>query len=1141
MSLEEKRALLATLLELRRAAALPEFPLSPNQEAIWLLSQLDPESPAYHVVTPLRILSPVDRQALAAALREAHHRHAILGAALDPRGGAPVWVREGHPELPLRVIDARGAEGEELRSLALAEARAPFDLQRGPFARAALITTAPADHVLVLTFHHLVVDGASTVRIVDELFEAYGAFASGGRPALPPVLIDYPDFVDWQARLVASPEGERLRAFWLGRLAGELPILDLPRDGPVPPNRTLRGSSVPVELDEELSRGVARLAAAERVTPYVVLLAVYDVLLYRHTGVPDVVVGTPFSGRTRPGFEGVVGPCLNPLPLRTDLSGNPTLRELLGRVRETVAEALDHQDYPFPLLVRELVRDRDASRSPVFQAVFNLFRPRTRTLVAAGTAPGAPEARLRAGGLLLAPYEVPQQEGQFELALELFQAGPHFSGTLRYADPLVPRRVAELLARRFRFLLGEVLRDPEQRIGDVALVPEEERARARRRPAAVRALAGAGTRAARLEEAFARVVASQPGATAVRWRGRSWSYAGLAAAVDRVRRTLRARAPGAWRVALVLPTDPRAIAGALGALSAGCAYVPLETSQAPERLHHLLRTAGVEVALFDPAVPGLDRWIAEAGATPLPFPLDAVAGGEDGDPTAPDPAATPADPVATPADAVRPSAGPPRAPAPDDLAYVLFTSGSTGRPKGVMQSHRNVLRHIRNYATALGLGPDDRLSLLAAHAFDAAIMDVYGALTTGATLCIYDLAAQPLHELPRWIEAEGITVLHCTPTLFRALAAEGLPARAGAVRYVVFGGEELARRDVELALEAFPRAVVVNGYGPSESTLAAQYFVDRTTELVGTGVPIGSAVDGIELLLLDDDGRPTPVAGEIGIRGSHIALGYLGAPELDARSFLPDPDGGDRRIYRSGDLGRLRPDGLLEFVGRRAGLVKIRGFRIELAEVEAALVADPAVAEAAVLPATQTGCLPAGASGDRLVAFVVPARRESASPGPLDSGALREALARALPAYMLPARFVVVEAIPRTPNGKVDRHALAALDPGAGAVPAGSGAPETWLESLIARIWRELLELDAVGMDDNFYDLGGHSMLALRAVARIEAETGVRIDPRELTYQTARQLAESCAERMAVSSRVGERRRRGVRYRILRALGVGRG
>ena len=1142
MTLEEKRALLATLLQ-RREVVEParSFPLSHGQRALWLLSMLDPESPAFHVVCPIRIRSVVDPRALREALQLVHERHAVLNAGLEIRDGDPVLVPGRFREVDFRVVDVAGDSDESLLARATDECRAPFDYTRGPFFRAALFTRAPDDHAFVFTVHHLIADGHAMTVLVDDIFAAYEALSRGVHPALPPLQSQYVDFVRWQERYLDSPAAAADRDFWTRQCAGELPVIDLPRERPVPPTRTLRGGSVRVGLDAELSREVSAFGAVSHATTFAVLLAAYKVLLYRHTGTADVIVGTPFAGRSRPEFARMVGMCVNPLPLRTALDGNPSFRTVVERVRHTVADALDHQDFPFPLLVRALGRDNGSSRSPVFQAVFNLFRMPRNVPAMALTAPHLDQGRFRLGGLDVQALGIPQQEGQFELALELFPVEDRIVGMLRYNTDLVPRRFAEQLAERYPVLLESVLRHPDQPIGEVTVVREDAR------PIRVAPRAHASVPAfwdrqdTSLAAAFHDIARRQPGAIAVRSRGRSWTYAALERMVGAVARVIGTAAPENRTVGLALPTDVRAIASVLGTLAMGCAYVPLDPTWPDERLAFIARDARVGLVLHDPQRTGLANVMRTNGIPTIPLPeldsrLEPEADmGRGSRSTGGGSSSAAVSPRAAIADGGAGDGGTGRYGAsPDDVAYILYTSGSTGRPKGVVQSHRNVLRHIANYSRALGITPSDRLTLLTSFGFDAAVMDLFGALLNGATLCIYDLADEPLHGLPQWIADERITVYHSTPTLFRALAAQGFPAGMDAVRYVVLGGEEAVRRDAEIVREAFPAdCVLVNGYGPSECTVAAQCFIDRSVELVGTRLPIGTPVDGIELLLLEEDGRPTPVYGEIGIRGSHIALGYHGMTELTARSFLPDPDGGDRGIYRSGDLGRRRPDGLFEFVGRREGLVKIRGFRIELAEIEATLVAESGVQAAAVLPAGDDDAAATGPAEDRLVAFVVP------TPGTtLDAHALRQSLARTLPAYMIPARFVMLAAIPRTANGKVDRKVLRTLDPGPATTAPADDGPANPTEELVAEIWRELLGLDAIGMNDNFYDLGGHSMLAMRAVARIEKATGVRINPRELNFQTARQLAATCIERTASppaqSTRVGRR----VTNRLLRALGV---
>jgi amino acid adenylation domain-containing protein len=778
------------------------------------------------------------------------------------------------------------------------------------------------------------------------------------------------------------------------------------------------------------------------------LLAAFKVLLLRISGQDDVVVGSVVAGRDRAEIEGLIGFFVNTLVLRTDLSGDPTFRELLGRVREVAIGAYGHQDLPFEKLVEELNPERSLSHSPLFQVMMNFQN--------------APSGLLRLAGATVTPLRLRTVTTKFDLTAGIEDRGEEIGVSFRYNTDLFDASTVRWMLGHYRTLLEGIASDPDRHISRLPVLTETERIALSSQPNRVRptnAFVEFGQEEIEqsITERFEQQVRRYPSRIAVRSRSRThcWTYERLAREADRVARAiLELAGGGAQRIALLFEQDAPMVAAILGSLKAGKTYVPLDPSYPVERLAYMLQDSGATVILTNDQNLSLASSLG-AGRCPVAS-LDRLKPGSSG--------FTPAPPVG-----------------PETVAYVLYTSGSTGRPKGVVQNHRNVLHFMRAYTNGLHICANDRLSLLASYSFDAAVMDIFGALLNGATLCLWDVKTRGVAGLAEWLEKEEITILHAVPTVFRAFAGtlneqQGFPK----VRLVVLGGEEARRGDVELYRRHFPGdCLFVNGLGPTESTIALQYFLDHRTEIHRSTVPVGYAVDDTEILLLDPEGRATELCGEIGIRSPYVALGYWGQPEATQAAFLPDPDSGTRRIYRTGDLGRRLPEGTIQFLGRKDAQVKVRGHRIELGEIEETLAKHPSVRQAAVVLREQ-------APGDqRLFAYLV--RDGKRAPSVAE---LRVFLDRQLPDFMIPSSFVWLDSFPLTPSGKIDRKALPAPVLSRPELEDAFVAPRSAVEAKIARIWCEILGVERVGVHDNFFDLGGHSLLAAQLAARIEKQLG---------------------------------------------------
>jgi amino acid adenylation domain-containing protein len=1047
----EQRKLLALRLRMRNAnqpapAAEREggvFPLSFAQQRMWLLDRLEPGGTAYNLAFAWRLRGPLDAAVLERAVAEIVRRHEILRTRIEPRDGEPVQVVEPFRGPTLAIIDHPIPEPDreaEYQRLATEEMARPFDLAAGPLLRASLVRGGDRDHLFLWSIHHVAGDGWSTGIFGRELKALYEAFAAGRPSPLPPLPVQYGDHAVRQRERLSGDALARETEWWKAQLAGAPALLDLPTDRPRPAVRSDRGETLAFELPPEVAGRVDALARAEGATPFMVLLAAFQVLLARWSGEDDVLVGTPIANRTTADVEGLIGYFANTLVLRGDLSGDPTFRALLARVREATLDAYDHQELPFEKLVEELNPERSLSHTPLFQVAFVL-----QNLAAPSPITGQPmlgEARME-------PVGRERSTAKFDLTLTLSQHGAHTFGHLEYAADLWDRATVERLLGHFAVLLEAALAAPDTRISDLPLLAETERAdlEARARPAA--SFAADTT----LQARFAAQAARTPGAIAVTCDGASLTYAELDARANRVAHHLLAlgAAPGD-RIGLCVERSAEIVVGILAILKAGAAYLPLDPANPDDRIADMLEDSGarlvVTTAALAPRVSG-----DGVRAIPLDAARDAIG-------------AYPSDAPGVFAD-------------PDSAAYVIYTSGSTGRPKGVVVTHANVLRLFAATRAWFGFGGDDVWTLFHSYAFDFSVWEIWGALLYGGRLVVVPFyvsrSPEAFHAL---LCRERVTVLSQTPSAFRQLAAVDDEAAAGdlALRCVIFGGEALDPASLRgwIGRRGDERPALVNMYGITETTVHVTWRpICRADADAGSASPIGIPIPDLAVQLLDGRGRMVPVgvAGEMYVAGAGVAAGYLGRPALTAERFVPDPFGRGARLYRSGDRARWLADGGLEFLGRADDQVKVRGFRIEPGEIESALLEHPGVREAVVLARDE---------GDqrRLVAWTVPAAGAALQPSEL-----RAHLAARLPDYMVPAAFVALDALPLTRNGKVDRRALPEPDAAAGA--AAWIAPRTPTEEVLAGIWSGLLGVDHVGGDDGFFALGGHSLLATRVVSRV--------------------------------------------------------
>ncbi|MEW5929980.1 MAG: amino acid adenylation domain-containing protein [Gemmatimonadota bacterium] len=1049
---------LAERVEALRRAGLPvlppvlptgrggALPLSFAQERLWFIDRLEPGSAAYNVPVAWRLGGALDGAALERALGEVVRRHEALRTVFAEVDGSPVQVIAPFGGFALAVEDLSGF-GEADREAALRrrageEAARPFDLAAGPLFRAALLRLGARDHVLLLSMHHIVSDEWSMGVLFRELSALYEAYREGGESPLAELPVQYADYAVWQREQLTGEVLDRQLSYWRERLAGAPELLELPTDHPRPAVQTYRGATVPLELSPELLERLQALGRSEGATLYMTLLGAFQVLLGKYAGSEDVVVGSPIAGRTRGEVEELIGFFVNTLVLRIDLSGDPSFREVLRRVREVTLGAYEHQEVPFEKLVAELQPERSLSHSPLFQVMF--------TLQDAGDGGGALPG-LEVGGVGAA-----MEIAKFDLSLELAATPQGLRGGLNYGTDLFEHGTVERMLGHLERVLEQVAADANARLSQLELLGEAERAlvlEAWNRTAAEYPADGC------IHELFEAQAACTPGAVAVRFEEVSLTYRELNERANRLAHYLVRLGVGPEvRVGICLERKLELVVATLAVLKAGGCCVPVDTTYPPERMALMLADSAARVLMSEGELAA-----PLAGSGLHVIRLDRVAG------------ALATEPDHLPS--TNASAG--------NLAYVFYTSGSTGRPKGVMMGHREVVQYAFCLSETMPIGPGDRVAQASNASFDAAVFEIWGALAHGAALVGIErdvLLSAPL--LGRELRERGITHLYQTAALFNQHVLEQVDVYAS-LRQLVFGAEAVGTEGVRRMLRSGSPGRVLHEYGPTEATVWCTLERVEVVEEDAATVPIGRPIPNARAYVLDSVLEPLPpgVAGELYVGGAGVVRGYLGRPGLTAERFVPDPFAVEpgRRMYRTGDRARWKADGKLEFMGRLDEQVKIRGFRIEPGEVEAALVAYPGVREARVMMREdQPG-------EKRLVAYVV---------GDAEAEALRAHVRQSLPEYMVPAAFVVLESIPLTPNGKLDRKALPAPE-GDAYARRSYEAPLGEVEAALAEIWAEVLGVGRVGRWDHFFALGGHSLLAIRLVGRMRRR-GLHTDVRAL-------------------------------------------
>lgn len=1049
------------------------FPISFSQERLWFLDQLDPGNYAYNMPGAIHLRGELNLVCLEQALQAILARHEVLRTNFNVVDGAPVQIISPIKPLPLTIIDLCNFPSEtrmaEARRLIGEEARKRFDLRSDLLVRATLLKLDDDDHIFLLTIHHIVNDGWSRGIFVRELTALYKAFLAGLPNPLPPLPIQYADFAQWQREWLQGDRLESQLAYWKKQLDGNLPELELLLDKPRPPIQSLNSAHATLHLPIQLAQALRRLSREENATLFMTMLAAFKLLLHRYTELEDIVIGSPIAGRNRAELENLMGFFLNTLVLRTDLSGDPEFRELIRRVRKTAMDAYAHQDIPFEKLLIELHPERNLSRTPLFQVFFNMLNLET------GWA-GIP-------GLQAEIIEMPDIGSKFDLTLYLIENEQGINLRLVYnTDLFTSDRIKEML-HQYEYILTQIAEDPGKRIDEYSLVttgasgllPDP-------------AMHQDSTWYGAVHEKFTENAANYPGRTALVDDNGSWTYDDLERLTNQLSHFLRRNGLDSGQVVAVFGHRSAAVVWAIiGILKAGGAFMIIDPAYPVRRQLEYLEIANprgfIQLEAAGNLPSEVEQWAANSTGTCR--------------------VSLPAGPPVTLKDVLHgyPSTNPGIPVRPEDTAYIAFTSGSTGRPKGVIGRHGPLSHFIPWQSETFAIGADDRFSMLSGLSHDPLQRDIFTALWLGASIHIPDpeQVGRP-GWLNQWMRREKITFSHLTPAMAQILATGGSlehtpDQQIATLRYVFFVGDKITRHDVNQLGRLSPHVICIISYGSTETQRAVGYHLVDPRESTGAEVngfhgraviPVGRGMKDVQLLVLTGTRMLAGIGelGEIYVRSPHLAQGYLGDESLTRERFIVNPFTGDPadRLYRSGDLGRYLPDGNVEFLGRKDTQVKIRGFRVELGEIETVLNEHPAVGQTVVDTWTPV-------QGDvRLIAYVVPKDKDHGI-----AGELLDYLRSRLPAHMIPVKILFLDAIPITPNGKINRAVLPHPGEDERAVRQEQVDARNKIEQGLVHIWQDLLRNRKIGVKDNFFELGGHSLMAVHMFTKISETFGANL------------------------------------------------
>ncbi|MEJ8546231.1 amino acid adenylation domain-containing protein [Brevibacillus borstelensis] len=1035
------------------------FPASFAQQSLWLRYKMDPDAASYNIFKAVKLGGPLEIEVLQKSIDEVIRRHETLRTTFTENDELPVQIISPALHLPIPLISFTGFHEQEREQKAYEwmrqEAQRPFNLVTGPLLRFHLLNIGKNEHILSLTMHHIISDGWSMGNLMKEITLLYQAFSNNCPSPLRELPIQYADFSEWQRELLESSSIQAQIDYWKQKLAGELPVLQLPTDFARSPIPSEAGAASFFTVPKSFQKELSSLCYREEVTLFMLMLAAFKVVLYRYSGQTDLIVGTPVANRNRHELEELIGYFINTLAIRTDLSKNVTFLDLLHRIKQTTLEAYSNQDVPFEKMVEAIHPARTPGYTPVFQVMFILQN--------------APLQPLELPNLSVTPIEVDNGTSKFDLTLSFIETSEGLEGQIAYRTDLFERDTIEEIQDHFLQVLQWVCQGGQNiPVADIPL--HSSRTQKVFQVDAPSRWEGHAT----IHSVFEEQALRHPDRVAIKTRNDSLTYRDLHHAANHVADCLLENVPAQeQRIFLLFDNSSAMVIGTLGALKAGKTYIPLDPTYPLERLSCIVEECDASAIVTSRQLSALARKLREDLKIITIDDLSFSA------------------PKANVHVAVQPEAE----------AYILFTSGSTGKPKGIMQSHENVLKHIETYSANLQIQPEDRLTLISSYSFDAGIMDMYGALLNGAALFPFH-TKEEIDDMEYFLYENKITIYHSTPTVYRYFLNK-LPDKRllSTIRLVILGGEEACERDAVLYKEYFSdECILVNGYGPSECTVAMQYMINKKTKIRKGTLPIGKPAAGIEVLLLDENNERAGVYGEIAIKCTRNALGYLNQPEVNRQVFLPCSEDSGKTIYKTGDMGRKTPHDEYVFMGRKDSQVKIRGFRIELGEIEEAIAAHPDIREAVV-----------AAGGERearhLIAYLV--SKEERKP---TTSEMRDFLRRKIPGFMIPSFFMFIDKLPLTPTGKINRLALPALE---NDEPVDIVMPRDEIEARMTNIWAGLFECKHVSIRQNFFDLGGHSLLATQLVSRIRSEFHVEMPIQNLfTFPTIEELCSQLKKTM---------------------------
>jgi amino acid adenylation domain-containing protein len=1017
------------------------YPLASTQRQIWFLHQLAPSTPTYNIPLVIHLTGSLNLVALMGSLNEIVKRHESLRIRLMVQDGQPMQVVTPVADLELPIIDLQGAPEptKAAQRLSTEFAQQPFDLAGQPLFKALLLRLAPNHHQLLLTLHHLVVDGWSVNVLLQELGLLYPAFCQGKPLPLSELPIQYVDFADWQQQQFQTDRFQAALAYWQNQLSGKLPVLDLPTDRPRPPIQTFKGAQQSIRLPSSLTDALLQLSQQEGATLFMTLFAAFNALLYRYTGQTDILVGSPIANRNRAELEPLIGLFINVLVLRTDLAGEPTFKELLARVREVALSAYAHQDCPLDKLVEAIHPERDLSYNPLFQVMFIFQNIATKS-------PQLPDLSIRC-------QEIQTGTAKFDLTL-VVQQEQEWVATLEYnTDLFDPETITRMLGH-LQTLLTAIVANPEQPIAKLPLLTASEQQLLIEWNETQRTYPNSDQC---IHQLFERQVEQTPDTIALVYEDHQLTYQELNQRANRLAHYLNTLGTGSeMLVGICMERSIEMVVSLLGILKAGGAYVPLDPTYPPERLAFMLSDSQLSVVLTRQAM--VER-LSEHKAQVVYLDTDWET------------------------IAQKPVSNLPSTATANHLAYVIYTSGSTGTPKGVIGSHHSILNRFHWMWQTYPFAPEEICCQKTSLNFVDSIWELFGPLLQGIpTLLLPDAIVKDPSQLVVMLARHQVSRLVLVPALLQVLVemAGELQAQLPQLKFWITSGEALSVELVQQFRRVCPDSTLLNLYGSSEVAADVVAYAIKPADRLPSAIPIGRPIANTEIYILDAAGEPVPIGvpGELCVAGVQLARGYLHRPELTAEKFIPHPFSSEAgaRLYRTGDLARYLSDGTIEYLGRIDHQVKIRGYRIEPGEIESVLSQHPQVSQAVVLAHTSDRGV------QQLVAYIV-THPEIA----LSVTEVRDFLREQLPAYMVPSAFVELDALPLTPNGKVDRNALTAFNPISLDLEQGYQAPTTELEKTIATFWQEALHLEKVGIHHNFFDVGGHSLLVVSIHSKLQA------------------------------------------------------